>query len=396
MTRVARFAARDDGVAARFQHFADHLRAHGVDLGVAETHGALAALNEIECWDPTAVRLALRATCAKSAEQYARFDDLFDAFWMNAGRVRHRPAPPPNQSVRHTRTTAMTDGPEAGVGAGGAIDSPEDGLSDGATEAGGDGKLVASGVDNLMRRDLRELVAPQDVRAAETVAIRLGAALRDTRSRRRKAAKKGEGVDFRRAIRLSLSTGGEPIRLPRRKRPDRAVKIAALCDVSGSMTVYSRVFLAFLAGLMRADPAADAYLFHTRLVRIADALRDDDPMRALNRVTLLAEGFGGGSKIGGAIERYARTYARRFVDGRTVVLILSDGYDTEPPARLSEALLALKRRGCRVVWLNPLKSWRDYAPIAGGMAAALPHLDHFAAASTLNDLAALEQEFARL
>ena len=84
------------------------------------------------------------------------------------------------------------------------------------------------------------------------------------------------------------------------------MKIVALCDVSGSMTVYARPFLAFLAGLMRADDAADAYLFHTRLVRITEALRDDDPFRALNRITLLADGFGGGSRIGAALEQFAR------------------------------------------------------------------------------------------
>jgi uncharacterized protein with von Willebrand factor type A (vWA) domain len=107
------------------------------------------------------------------------------------------------------------------------------------------------------------------------------------------------------------------------------VKITALCDVSGSMVAYARPFLAFLVGLMRSDPASDAYLFHTRLVRITEAMRDPDPMRALNRLTLLSEGFGGGSRIGGNLARFATTYARSFVDARTVVFILSDGYDTE-------------------------------------------------------------------
>ena len=88
------------------------------------------------------------------------------------------------------------------------------------------------------------------------------------------------------------------------------------------MSVYARVFLAFLAGLMRADTAADAYLFHTRLVRITEALRDKDAMRAIGRMSLMADGFGGGSKIGPSLMRFADTYAKRFVDGRSVVLIL--------------------------------------------------------------------------
>ena len=231
---------------------------------------------------------------------------------------------------------------------------------------------------------------------AEDVARRIGAALRDKRSRRRIAARKGDRLHFRKTIRHSLATGGEPLRLFRKRRPDRTRKIVALCDVSGSMSVYAQVFLAFLAGLMRADPAADAYLFHTRLVRITEALRDKDTMRAIGRMSLMADGFGGGSKIGPSLMRFADTYAKRFVDGRSVVLILSDGYDTEAPEKIGAALEKLSKRGCKVIWLNPLKGWADYAPVARGMAAALPHLDAFKPANTLADLAALEHELAGL
>ena len=247
-----------------------------------------------------------------------------------------------------------------------------------------------------MRRDLRHLVQPEEIKEAEQIARRLGAALRDRRSRRRKAAQKGDRIHFRKLIRHSLQTGGEPMQLPKKKRPDRPQKIVTICDVSGSMTLYAQVFLAFVAGLMRADDTADAYLFHTRLVRIADALRDRDPMRALGRLSVLADGFGGGSKIGASLLQFTQTYARKFVDGRTVVLILSDGYDTGPGAQISKALAQLKMRGCKIIWLNPMKGWDGYEPVAAGMAAALPHLNLFRPANTLADLAALETELMRL
>jgi uncharacterized protein with von Willebrand factor type A (vWA) domain len=147
---------------------------------------------------------------------------------------------------------------------------------------------------------------------------------------------------------------------------------------------------------MRNDPASDAYLFHTRLVRITEAMRDPDPMRALNRLTLLSEGFGGGSRIGGTLQDFARRYAPAFVDGRTVVIILSDGYDTDSGAGIGAALAQVRRRGCRIVWLNPLKGWTDYEPVARGMAEALPHLDAFLAANTLDRIAALAEELERL
>lgn len=393
MTRVTKFAERDAGPSARVAGFLAHCRANGLRLGVSETETALAALAEVRASDPAEARLALKAVCTGCADEAARFDALFDAYWMNGGRVATRMAPARESRPLHTRTTATAEGMQA---AGTGEREAPDGADEGEAEAGGDGRLVASRVDNLLKKDLRELVTREDVAEAERVAEALGRALRDRRSRRRRAARKGAQIDFRRTVRRSLATGGEPLHLPRRARPDRPVRIVALCDVSGSMVAYARPFLAFLVGLMRNDPASDAYLFHTRLVRVTEAMRDPDPMRALNRLTLLSEGFGGGSRIGGTLQDFARRYAPAFVDGRTVVIVLSDGYDTDSGAGIGAALAQVRRRGCRIVWLNPLKGWADYAPVARGMAEALPHLDAFLAANTLDRIAALAEELERI
>ncbi|MEL7275861.1 MAG: VWA domain-containing protein [Pseudomonadota bacterium] len=393
MSRVTRFAGRDPGPSARMVGFVSHLRENGLRLGVAEADLALHAVAEVGDVHPDTARRALKAVCAGCREEADRFDSLFDSYWMDAGRVKRKVAPKPstrlNEDVRSSRDARGED-----AGGAGQAQSPDTGR--GEAESDGEGKLVATEVRNLMRKDLRELVRAEEVAAAERIAHRLGAALRDRRSRRRIAARRGDRLHFRKTIRRSLATGGEPVHLLHKRRPDRPVKIAALCDVSGSMTVYAQVFLAFLAGLLRSDLSADAYLFHTRLVRITEALRDRDAMRAIGRMSLMADGFGGGSKIGPSLHRFATTYGKRFVDGRTVVLILSDGYDTAPPEVMADALGLLRKRGCRIIWLNPLKGWQTYAPVAGAMAAALPHLDLFAAANTLNDLAALETELAGL
>lgn len=393
-SRVTRFAARDPGVSARVAGFIAHLRDNGFHLGVAETDTALHALAAVHCADPAETRMALKSVCAGTAQDVAAFDELFDSYWMNAGRVREKAVPSGSGGeTRHSRNSRDAEqGRSTGAG---RQHSPEE-SPDGEAASDGTGKLMASRVQQLMKKDLRELVSPQDIHAAEVIARRLGAAIRDRRSRRRKAARKGATIDFRRTIRASIATGGEPVRLAHRNRPDRPVRITVLCDVSGSMLPYARPFLAFVSGLMRADPASDAYLFHTRLVRITEALRDDDPLRALNRITLLADGFGGGSQIGRNLDQFARTYARRFVNGRSVVFILSDGYDSDTPELTGAALARLRGRGCRIVWLNPLKGWEGYEPVARGMAAALPHVDLFAAANTLETLARLEPEMGKL
>ena len=391
MSLVTKFAARDPGPAARMAGFVAHLRDNGLRLGVGETGAALDALTHINAANPYDSRRALKSVFTGCTEEAVQFDGLFNSFWMNGGRVKTRVTATPNQSENVQSSREASEEASSGTG-----DMSAPGGVDGEAESDGEGKLVAMNVTNLFKKDLRDLVRPEDIAEAEKIALRLGAALRDRRSRRRKAARKGDQIHFRKVMRKSLATGGEPFFLPKRQRPDRTLRITAICDVSGSMTVYSRIFLAFLAGLMRADFRADAYLFHTRLVRITEALRDKDALRALARLSLLAEGFAGGSKIAESLDTFASTYGRRFVDNRTVVMILSDGYDTASPDGIFDALARLKMRGCKIIWLNPLKGWDGYEPTAQAMAGALPHLDLFRAANTLGDLAALETEMARL
>lgn len=395
MTRVfkpvSRFPLRATGPADRMAGFMAHLRLNGLKVGVEETGVALAALAAVEATDTTEARLAMKAVLTGSPDDFARFDDLFLAYWHNPGRERAGQVQ--TKSGSSAKGVLATD-QGAATGAGQA-DRPD---SDTAGEAdqSGEGKRVGSRITNLMSVDLRHVLDPADRAEAETVAARLARAIRDRRSRRHKADRRGERLDMRRILRASLSTGGEPIRLFHRARPERPARLVVMLDVSGSMTVYAPVYLAFVKGLMTADASTDAYLFHTRLVRITEALRDQDSLRAVNRLSLLAKGFGGGTRIGGNLAAFNQSYGKRLVSGRSLVMILSDGFDTDPPQLIGQELARLRKRGCRIIWLNPLKGWRDYQPVAAGMAAALPHLDLFAAANTLQSLADLEPELARI
>jgi len=395
---VTRFPTRADGVAERMTGFMAHLRLNGINVGVAETEISLLALNSIEATEPDQARLALKSICANDADRYAKFDELFNAYWYARGRRRERHQTTkeiPHEKDRWSNRSQLDNSMQAsGSGTTDTPDNNSDG--DGDAEQSGDGKLVASTMVNINKADLREFMKPEDLERAEQVAEQIARAIRDRRSRRRRAAKRGSALDLRRIARKSVATGGEPLHLFKRHKPDRPVHLVALLDVSGSMTVYARIFLAFLKGLIAADQRTDAYLFHTQLVRISDALRDGDTFRAVNRLSMMAQGFGGGTKIGTNLDLFNRQYATHMVNGRSVVIILSDGYDADPPEKIAAALARLKKRGCKIIWLNPLKGWKDYQPVAKGMAAALPHLDVFAAANTLDDLAALEPHLARL
>jgi uncharacterized protein with von Willebrand factor type A (vWA) domain len=337
--RPTRFAERSD-IASRMAGFMAHLRMNGVAAGLPETETALRALDRITASNINDVRSALKSVCANDVERYAKFDDLFNAYWLNKGLVRDKTQPIADPHRKSPgQSSALMQSAQSQRGAG-SPDVP-DNSRDSEAEQSGAGRLVASRTANLKHIDLRALMTPQELAQAEVLARRIGRAMRDRRSRRRKAAIRGAALDLRRIARHSISRGGEPLQLLRKKRPDRPVHIVALLDVSGSMTVYARVFLAFLKGLVSFDSRTDAYLFHTRLVCISDALRDHDTMRAVGRMSLMAEGFGGGTNIAGSLASFCDSYAAKAVNGRTVVIILSDGYCTAPPGELIRTTMAL-------------------------------------------------------
>lgn len=391
--RVTRFPARASGLAERMAGFVAHLRMNGLGLGPQETAVALQALSQVAAEDTQAAQEALRCVLASDAETWGRFDALFDAYWFNAGKQATR------QSSAYVRTQSsrpmiwQAEGCDDKAASGASQTTPSTGDGD---AQGTDGRLIATRSENLRKRDLRELLDEDSLRQAEHVARRLARAIRDRRSRRRKQAARGAQLDLRRIQRASLARGGEPLDLFRRKRPERPMRLVVLLDVSGSMTVYARVFLAFVKGLIAVDTNAEAFLFHTRLMRVTPALRDNDTLRAAGRLSLMAQGFGGGTDIGGALTRFCDHHAGRALNGRSVVVILSDGYCTGPPEALGRALQRIRKKSRRIIWLNPLLGWKDYAPVAAGIQAAMPYLDAHLPANTLDAMAALEAEFARI
>ncbi|MEX0276069.1 MAG: VWA domain-containing protein [Ruegeria sp.] len=394
--QVTRFPARASGLADRMSGFIAHLRMNGLRVGPKETADALAALSAVEATDFGQARQALCVLLAGDAEDWRRFNELFDAYWFNSGKQRTGIAQ--NTHVRVQSSKPMiwqTDNETAQDGSADTDQATAPDPGDGEAE-GMDGKLIATRTANLSRRDLRELMDEQSLKQAQTAAERLARAIRDRRSRRRKRALRGPALDMRRIQRASLARGGEPLDLYRRARPPRPMRIVALCDVSGSMTVYSRVFLAFLKGLVGTGAEADAYLFHTRLMRVTDALQDHDTLRAAGRLSLMAEGFGGGTDISGSLESFLNGHGARALNGRTIVLILSDGYCSADPQALGSVLARIRRKARRIVWLNPLKGWQSYQPVAAAIRAAEPYLDAHLPANTLDALAALEPQFRKL
>ena len=372
----------------RLVGFVRLLRANGFALGLREAEDAPRAA-EGGLLQPDALRQALRALLCACERDWQRFDELYDFYWLGHGKRQARVTAGGANRRRTDRAGPLLDarfGPPERVA--------RDGNPAEAAPAGRGGG--ASAVASLAEADLRHIDDPDELARLHALTDRLAARMRHRLARREQAHRRGRRLDFRRVIHRSVASGGVPLRLAWRRRRHKPLRLVAIVDVSGSMSPYATFFVRFLRAMLGSFRAADAFVFHTRLVHIGPALRERSAERAIERLALMAQGWSGGTRIGESLAAFNKHYAAAVLNRRSVVVIVSDGLDTGPPEQLAAELQALRRRTRRLVWLNPMLGREGYAPAARGMAAALPHLDLFAPAHNLESLAALEPYLATL
>ncbi|MGE0119079.1 MAG: VWA domain-containing protein [Dongiaceae bacterium] len=377
----------------RLAGFMRTLRDNGFAVGLAETRDALALLASPAAARPESLRPALRALLCSTHADWERFDEIFDAYWRGRGVRRVAAAGTPNDSRSSRQGTADA----AAMQAAGRPDNMEQAeIASGDSADRQERRRNAAAAERLAATDLRHVVDPAEIARVHALAERLAYRMRARLVRRTRARRRGRRLDLRRTIHRSVSHGGTPIDLAWRRRKIKPLRLVVLLDGSGSMELYTAFFVRFLHGVVDAFREAEAFVFHTRLVHVSHALRDRDIGRAVDRLSLMAQGIGGGTRIGECLATFNRWHAARVINSRTAVMIVSDGYDTGDPERLAAEMRRLRRRCRRIIWLNPLIGWRDYAPEARGMQAALPHVDLFAPAHNLESLAALEPYLAKI
>jgi len=379
----------------RLAGFARTLRDNGFKVGLAETRDALSILASPAAMRPSSLQPALRSLFCATHSDWERFDDIFAAFWRGRGmrRMVTLGGTTPQTGPSSRRLAPVEDRHQPT----GLPDRVERRAETPADHAGGRGRREgASHAENLAATDMRHIVDPADVAQAHALAARLARAMRARLVRREQARRRGRRLDLRRTIHRNVSHGGTPIELAWRQRKIKPLRLIMLLDASGSMSLYTAFFVRFLHGVVDAFREAEAFVFHTRLAHVSASLRDRDVARAVDRLALMAQGIGGGTRIGECLAAFNRWHARRVINSRTAVVIVSDGYDTGEPERLGEEMRRLRRRCRRIIWLNPLIGWQDYSPQARGMQAALPYIDLFAPAHNLASLAALEPHLARI
>ncbi len=381
-------------VAQKLSAFLKTLRDNGFAVGLAEGRDAATLMASGYVGKPGLLRSALKHLFSARKSDWDKFDGLFDAFWLGK-RVRSRSMT--SGAAKTASSPSLKNLQDGGTISGQSATDQVPSTEDGPEGRGGEGRMEgASRAENLAEVDFRKLADPEQAAQAHDAAERLAKAMRTRLTRRDLARRHGYRLDLRRTIHRNISHGGVPISLVKRQRKDKPLRLVVLLDASGSMSMYTGVFLRFIHGVLDEFREAEAFLFHTRLAHVSGAMKERDAARALDRLSILAQGAGGGTRIGESLATFNRHHAARVIHSRTCVMIVSDGYETGDANLLGREMGRLAKRCRRIVWLNPMAAWQGYAPVAAGIKAALPHVDLYAPANTLKSLVALEPYLARL
>lgn len=375
-------------IAENIVHFARVLRRAGLKAGPQQVLDAIAAVEAAGLRSRDDFYWTLHATLVKRHEDHLIFDQAFHVFWRDPQLLDRMMAlmlpeiAAPEGEDRDKANRRISDALFGNDAKDPEPDEPDVEI---------DASETFSAAEVLRRKDFEQMTAAELAEARAAIA-RLRLPLDEARSRRTEPSARGRIVDMRATLRATLRAGGI---IPLRKRAyrHRRPPLVVLCDISGSMSAYSRVFLHFLHALTN-DRARDprrvhVFLFGTRLTHVTRELRHRDADEALDRVSAAAGDWDGGTRIGETLHRFNVDWGRRVLGQGAVVLLVTDGLDRDAGEGVEPEIARLHRQSRRLVWLNPLLRYDRFEPKSLGIRALLPHVDEFRPVHNIDSLAAL-------
>ena len=378
-------SVRGQGTLPNLLAFGRALKELGVKVSLSQVIDVSRAVEFVDLADKGDFRALLRSNLISQKEDFPVFDMLFDCFWREQSYER---VPMETLEIQGTPT-------ESGAQEGG----DEEGLEEALAETVATENVPLENLDEfsvptyspqelLNRKDFSEM-GVEESRAIARAILLIATKIATQISRRKKLGRKGNVVDPRWTMRKNMKYGGEIIDLVNRKRRIKKTRVVLLCDVSGSMDCYSRFLIQFMYGLQNELWGVETFVFSTSLSRITHLIRTKDIANALEKISGSILGWSGGTNIGRSLHTFNRSFAPSMVTHRTVVVIISDGWDRGDVSVLEREMQDLKRRCKKIIWLNPLLASDNYEPLCKGMQAALPYLDLFLSVHNVNSLIAL-------
>jgi uncharacterized protein with von Willebrand factor type A (vWA) domain len=370
-------------LAENIIHFARAVREAGVPLGPGAVLDALAAVEAAGVENREDFYTALHAVFVKKHEHSLLFDQVFRIFWKRKGLIEKLIA------MLSPRAPSRSEPKPPEAGASRVADALFKQAKDPAKPPEAiefDARLTMSRAEILRRKDFAQMTAAE-IEEARRAIKRLAMPEDERRTRRFAPGGRPARVDARRSFRRSLEPGG-PIDLEFRSPIVRAPPIVALCDISGSMNEYTRLFLHFLHALGERRRVS-TFLFGTRLTNVTRAMRARDPDEALAQCAELTVDWSGGTRIAEALARFNRDWSRRVLGQGAITLLITDGLERDNLDKLASEMERLKKSSRSIIWVNPLLRYGGFAAKAGGIRAMLPHVDSFRPIHNLASMAEL-------
>ena len=364
--------------ARNVMHFARALRAAGLPVGPGRVIEALRAVEAVGFESRQDLYWTLHSVFVNRRDQRELFDQCFHIFWRDPQLLErmmhlllptlHTDQPAPQQEEVSRRVAEALSPKEPGTGEGEEEDEPP--------ELELDAVLTWSNRELLQGKDFEQMTA-EELAAARREIGRLRLPIMRVATRRFRPDGHGRRIDLRRTLRQSLRGGGAAIDIARKERRKRHPPLVILCDISGSMSRYSRMLLLFMHAITNDRDRVYSFLFGTRLTNVTRQLRNRDIDLALSRIGALVQDWAGGTRIGACLKEFNRVWSRRVLGQGAVVLLISDGLDRDAGEGLAEEMERLHKSCRRLIWLNPLLRFDAYAPISTGAKAMIRHVDDF-------------------
>ena len=387
----------DGKLAHNITHFARALRKAGLPIGPGRVIDAIRAVAAAGFSERADFYWTLHACFVSRPEERVIYEQVFRLFWRDPKYLDHMMnlLLPSIQGLQEDRQAsaaekraaeALLDGVERD------IPKPEIEGKEEETQIEIDASATMSHEERLKTLDF-ELMSVDEIAEARRMLSPLSLPVRPLRTRRAEAAPNGARIDLRRTLRASLRTGGEVQRLARMQPRQRWPNLVVLCDISGSMSQYSRMVLHFVHAVANRKgqgwARVHAFTFGTRLTNITRHLKNRDVDAALRAAGAEAQDWSGGTRIGACLHDFNRDWSRRVLGQGAVVLLITDGLDRDDAGLLAAEAERLHLSCRRLIWLNPLLRWDGFAPKARGVKALLPHCDAFRAGHSIATLEAL-------
>ncbi|WP_425098266.1 vWA domain-containing protein [Tropicibacter sp. S64] len=388
-------------LAQNIIHFARALRRAGLPVGPGRVIDAVRAVEAAGFTDRMDFYWTLHACFVNRPEHRVVFAQIFRLYWRDPRYLEHMMSLmlPAVRGVQEEKIAAAAEKRAAQALLGDQMpELPQPEENEDGEQIEIDASMTMSAEEKLRTLDFEQM-STEEIMQAKRMLARLKLPVKPIKSRRSMAAPQGERLDYRRTLREAMRRGGEMRTIQRAKPRPRWPNLVVLCDISGSMSQYSRMVLHFLHAVANEKGAGwakvHAFTFGTQLTNITRHLATRDVDAALKAAGAEAHDWEGGTRIGQCLHQFNHKWSRRVMGQGAVVLLITDGLDRDDAGALEKEMERLHLSSRRLIWLNPLLRWDGFAPKATGIRAMLPHVDSFRAGHSIASLEDLAEAISR-